>query len=109
MNLSYDSYLFESPVQFRPYAAMAETKVKIELESEPSVFVNDETCPASLNAQLAYDPLWKRRQDNLLQQVEVEEQSLEIAVPQILELKWWLLKYADTVPSVNKKIESIGK
>lgn len=90
---------------------MAEPNIKLELNSEPSLITHDDVDPTpSSSPELTYDPLWKRHQDDTLPQlVAIEEQSLAIALPQLLELKSWLLKYSDIIPSVVKKIEMIGE
>ena len=84
-------------------------KLKIEPEEESSLAVRHGNHPASANAPVASLPLWKMPQDTLLQLVEVEEQSVKIALSQLQELKSRLSKYADSIPSVNKRIEVISE
>jgi hypothetical protein len=84
-------------------------KLKMEPEEEPSLLVRHGNHLASPNTRVPSLPLWKMPQGTRLQQVEVEEQSVKIALPQLLELKSRLSKYADSVPSVNRRIEIIGE
>lgn len=82
----------------------------MELHSEPSLFVHDEAYLTSLSSpELTHYPLWKRHQDDaLFELVAIEEQSLQIVLSQLYQLKAWLLKSADIIPSVIKRIEMIG-
>ena len=93
----------ESPV------AKLKIEPEDEPEDEPSLMIRHENHPASPHTPVASFPLWKMHQNTLLQQVKVEEQSVEIALPQLQELKSRLSKYADSIPSVNKRIEVIGE
>ena len=88
---------------------MAGAHVKTEPERNVSPFLADKSYPTSSNYQVASNLLWKQEQDTLHQRVEVKEQSLKIAISEILELKSKFLKYTDGIPSLEKIVENIGK
>ena len=87
-----------------------ELQPKVEPKDEHSLFVVDENNSTSMAIQTRLSrPLWKIRQDTILQQVDVEEQSLHIALSELRELKSRLLKYTKAIPSAINRIERIGK
>jgi hypothetical protein len=99
---------FNCATNYSPVDSMAEENpdvmLKMETEDESSLFVSNG------NSQLASNLLlWKIPQNTLLQQVEVEEQSVKIVISQLQELKSRLLKYSKTIPSVVNRIDRIGK
>jgi hypothetical protein len=97
--------------QFPPDNTIMESNIKTEPEREvePSLFVDDAAKPAQPSSEVIYKPLWKKRQDTLLRRVEVEEQSLSIAIPQVLDLKSKISEYAETIPSVRIIVDQIGE
>ena len=94
-------------------AEISVAKLKIEPEDKPKdkplLIIRHENHPAFPHTPVAFFLLWKMHQYTLLQQVKVKEQSVEIALPQLQELKSGLSKYIDSISFVNKRIKVVSK
>jgi hypothetical protein len=82
---------------------------KTELDTEPSLFLEDGlSAPRLMRPKLSI-PVWKTCTGTRTQIVEVKEQSVKIGLAEISGLKTRLAKYVDAIPLVAHKIEAIGK